>query len=75
VYVRYFTFTEFLKLKHGIKFSLAGVTYYVTSMLFPPRETMIEELIAGDDQIPQPNGSENITDEKSSDVKVNTQAV
>ncbi|CCO26301.1 putative permease C1683,05 [Rhizoctonia solani AG-1 IB] len=56
-------------------FSLAGVTYYVTSMLFPPRETMIEELITGDDQIPQPNGSENITDEKSSDVKVNTQAV
>ncbi|CAE6409820.1 unnamed protein product [Rhizoctonia solani] len=56
-------------------FSLAGVTYYVTSMLFPPRETMIEELITGDDQIPQPNGSENITDEKASDVKVNTQVV
>ncbi|CAE6424767.1 unnamed protein product [Rhizoctonia solani] len=56
-------------------FSLAGVTYYVTSMLFPPTETMVDELITGDDQVHQPGSSEQITDEKSSDVKVVSQPV
>ncbi|KAF8682940.1 cytosine-purine permease [Rhizoctonia solani] len=51
-------------------FSLAGVTYFITSTLFPPRETMVDELITGDDQTSQSNDLENVTDEKHSDVKV-----
>ncbi|CAE6472017.1 unnamed protein product [Rhizoctonia solani] len=53
-----------------IDFSLAGVTYFITSTLFPPRETMVDELITGDDQTSQSNDLENVTDEKHSDVKV-----
>ncbi|CAE7175047.1 unnamed protein product [Rhizoctonia solani] len=56
-------------------FSLAGVTYYIASTLFPPTETMVDELITGDDQVRQPDSSEQVTDEKSSDVKVTSQAV
>ncbi|KAL5635897.1 hypothetical protein ACGC1H_004636 [Rhizoctonia solani] len=56
-------------------FSLAGVTYYVASMLFPPTETMVDELITGDDQARPPSSSEQVTDEKSSDVKVTSQPV
>ncbi|ELU44459.1 cytosine-purine permease [Rhizoctonia solani AG-1 IA] len=52
------------------QFSLAGVTYFITSTLFPPRETMVDELITGDDQTSQSNDLENVTDEKHSDVKV-----
>ncbi|KAH7340532.1 cytosine-purine permease [Rhizoctonia solani] len=56
-------------------FSLAGVTYYVASTLFPPTETMVDEPITGDDQAQQSGNSEQVTDEKSSDIKVTSQPV
>ncbi|CAE6526085.1 unnamed protein product [Rhizoctonia solani] len=56
-------------------FSLAGVTYYVASTLFPPSETMVDELITGKDPAHYLEGTEDVTDEKASDAKVTDQSV
>lgn len=61
-----------------MQFSLAGVTYFTASKLFPPTETMVDELITGEDRDgmrPADSGSDHPTDEKSSDVKVSHQPV
>ncbi|KAG9103519.1 hypothetical protein FRC06_010201 [Ceratobasidium sp. 370] len=56
-------------------FSLAGVTYFTASKLFPPTETMLDEHISGDDRLNGHDYSDHATDEKSSDIKVSDRAV
>ncbi|KAB5588678.1 Permease, cytosine/purine, uracil, thiamine, allantoin family protein [Ceratobasidium theobromae] len=52
-------------------FSLAGATYFIASKIFPPVDSMVDELITGDDHNGvQHNSSDHTNDEKSSDVKV-----
>ncbi|KAG8717858.1 hypothetical protein FRC08_006500 [Ceratobasidium sp. 394] len=57
-------------------FSLAGVTYFAASKLFPPTETMLDEHISGDDQLnAHHDHPDHATDEKSSDIKVSHRTV
>ncbi|KAH7320408.1 cytosine-purine permease [Rhizoctonia solani] len=51
-------------------FSLAGGTHYVASTLFPPTDTLVNELITGNDHAHHPGSTEQVTDENFSDVKV-----
>ncbi|KAG8745947.1 hypothetical protein FRC12_014407 [Ceratobasidium sp. 428] len=57
-------------------FSLAGVTYFIASKLFPPTETMLDEHVSGDDRLDaRYDNRDQVTDEKSSDIKVSQRAV
>ncbi|KAG8932925.1 hypothetical protein FRC03_000061 [Tulasnella sp. 419] len=54
-------------------FTIAGGIYYVLSIVFPPKETLIDAPITGEDERPPSKDEEASVDEKSSPAKVDVQ--